>query len=181
MLRYRPFSCASSRFGLGQPEGHVHGAIQLDGGRQLNASLLRLTSRGIEGAEAAVAVRHERAHAKFFGQGAGLLVMGCGVCNCRRLPLRRNVAEEAQSIRLVAALLVLAGLRQRPFGEGVCLLQVASQQLRLPQGETTEQLCRCAIPVAVVRSIACVSSDTASTTRPPRVYAAPKVAAISGK
>ena len=30
------------RFGLGQPEGHVHGAVQLDGGGQRGAGLLRL-------------------------------------------------------------------------------------------------------------------------------------------
>jgi hypothetical protein len=40
----------------------------------------------------------------------------------------------------VAAFLVPTGERQRPLGEGVRLLQVASQHLRLPQGETTEHL-----------------------------------------
>ena len=35
--------------------------------------------------------------------------------------------------------------------------------------------------VAMVCSIACVSSGTASATRPARVYAAPKAAAILGK
>ena len=49
-------------------------------------------------------------------------------------------AEEAQGIRLVAPLLALAGVRQRVLGEGVRLLQAASQQLRLPQEETTERL-----------------------------------------
>ena len=66
--------------------------------------------------------------------------MGFGLLALRGIALRRNVAEEAQGIRLVAAFLVLTGERQRPLGEGVRLLQVASQQLRLPQGETTERL-----------------------------------------
>ena len=60
--------------------------------------------------------------------------MGFGLFALRRLALRRNVAEEAQGIRLVAPFLVLAGERQRPLGEGVRLLQAAGQQLRLPQG-----------------------------------------------
>ena len=35
----------------------------------------------------------------------------------------------------MTAFLVRTGERQRPFGEGVCLLQAAGQQMRLPQGE----------------------------------------------
>ena len=54
--------------------------------------------------------------------------------------MRRNLAEEAQGIRLVATFLVRTGKRQRSLGEGVRLLQAASQQLRLRQGETTERL-----------------------------------------
>ena len=105
------------------------------------AGLLLLAGRGIQRAQAAVAVGLERAHAQFLGQGEGLAVVG--------LRLRRSsegsrcaaiVAEEAQGIRLVATFLVLAGVRQRLRGEGVRLLQAAGQQLRLPQGETTERL-----------------------------------------
>jgi hypothetical protein len=33
------------RFGLGQPEGHVHGAVEVDGGSQGGAGLL--TSAGL--------------------------------------------------------------------------------------------------------------------------------------
>ena len=40
----------------------------------------------------------------------------------------------------MAPFLVLTGVRQRTLGEGVRLLQAASQHLRLPQGETTERL-----------------------------------------
>ena len=87
-----------------------------------------------------MAVGLERTHAEFLGQGEGLAVVGFGLLNLRGLALRRNVAEEAQGIRLVAPFLVRTGKRQRPLGEGVRLLQTASQQLRLPQGETTERL-----------------------------------------
>ena len=87
-----------------------------------------------------VAVGLERAHAELFGQGEGLAVMGGGCVDVRGRAMRGGLAEEAEGIRLVAAFLVLTGERQRPLGEGVRLLQVASQQLRLPQGETTERL-----------------------------------------
>ena len=90
--------------------------------------------------EAEVAVGLERAHAELLGQGEGLAVVGFGLVALRRLAPRRNVAEEAQGIRLVAPFLVRTGERQRTLGEGVRLLQAAGQQLRLPQGETTERL-----------------------------------------
>ena len=60
-----------------------------------------------------MAVGLERAHAEFLGQGEGLLVVGFGRLDLRGLALRRNVAEEAQGIRLVAPFLVLTGERQR--------------------------------------------------------------------
>ena len=87
-----------------------------------------------------MAVGLERAHAEFVGQGEGLAVVGFGLLALRGLTLRRNVAEEAQGIRLVAAFLVRTGERQRPLGEGVRLLQAAGQQMRLPQREMTERL-----------------------------------------
>jgi hypothetical protein len=63
------------RLRLGEPEGHVHGAVQRDGSGQLSLGLLPLASRGVQGAEAAVAVGLERAHAQLLGQGQGLLVV----------------------------------------------------------------------------------------------------------
>jgi hypothetical protein len=69
--------------------------------------------------------------------------MGGGFVDVRGSAMRGNLAEEAQSIRLVAAVLALTGEPQRLLGEGVCLLQAASQQLRLPQGETTVRFRGC--------------------------------------
>jgi hypothetical protein len=57
------------RFGLGQPEGHVHGAVQGDGGGQGGAGLLPLADLAVQPAQPEVAVGHERAHAEFFGRG----------------------------------------------------------------------------------------------------------------
>ena len=78
-------------------------------------------------------MRLERAHAEFLGQGEGLVVVGFSLRTLGGIAPRRNVAEEAQGIRLVAAFLVLTGMRQRTLGEGMRLLQAAGQQLRLPQ------------------------------------------------
>ena len=83
---------------------------------------------------------HERAHAECVGQGDGLEVVGFGQFTPHGIALRRNVAEEAQGIRLVTTFLSLTGMRQHTLGEGVRLLQAASQHLRLPQGEPTERL-----------------------------------------
>jgi hypothetical protein len=86
----------------------------------------------IQGAKAAVAVGLERTHAEFVGQGEGLAVVGYGLIACRRLTLRCNLAQEAQGIRLVAAFLVRTGEYQCLLGEGLRLLQAASEHLRLP-------------------------------------------------
>jgi len=85
-------------------------------------------------------VGHEWAHAELIGEGEGLLVVDLGSLALWRLAPRRNLAEEVQSIRLVATFLVFTGECQRLFGEGVRLRQVASQHLRFTQGETTERL-----------------------------------------
>ena len=82
-VHHRPSTCASAASVCGQPERHVHGPVQLDGGGQLGAGLLPLAGRGIQRAEAAVAVGLERAHAQLLGQGEGLAVVGFG-----RLDLR---------------------------------------------------------------------------------------------
>ena len=90
-----------------------------------------------------MAVGRERAHAKLVGQGEGLLVAGSGLFGFWGVAPRRNVAKEPQGVCLVAPFLVLLGERQGVLGEGVRFLQVASQHLRLPQGETTEGLVVC--------------------------------------
>src|SRR5262245_63695646 len=51
------------RFRLGQPEGHLHGTVEVDGSRKCRADLLPLAGRGIQHAQAAVAVGLEWAHA----------------------------------------------------------------------------------------------------------------------
>jgi hypothetical protein len=67
-------------------------------------------------------VRHERTHAQLPGQGEGLAAVCFGLLALRRLAPRRNLAEEAQSIRLAPPLLVRMGMRQSLLGEGMRLL-----------------------------------------------------------
>src|SRR5262249_23720066 len=68
--------------------------------------------------------------------GRGLGGSGLRRARPRGIAPRCNVAEQAQGICLVAAFLARTGERQRLLGEGLRLLQTASQQLRLPQRET---------------------------------------------
>jgi hypothetical protein len=70
-------------------------------------------------------VRDERAHAEFVSQGEGLMVVCLGLLGLRGIVSCRNVAEEAQGIRLVAALLALTGERQCLLSKAMGLLQAA--------------------------------------------------------
>ena len=85
---------------LGQPEGHVHGAVQRHGGGQLRAGLRSPASLEREQAEAAVAVGHERTHTELRGQRQGLVVARFGVWALCGLALRRDLAQQPQGPRL---------------------------------------------------------------------------------
>ena len=80
---------------------------------------------------------HERAHAEFVGQGEGLLVVGCGQTDLRRIAPYGDLTEEPQRIRLVAQLLMRTGECQRLLGESLRLLQATGQQLRFSPGDDT--------------------------------------------
>src|SRR5687767_11861796 len=90
--------------------------------------------------------RSRRPQERVFGQGgwsheAGMLRQSL---NGERLILGGHAAlrsrRGAQGIGLVVTFLVLAGMRQRALGEGLRLLQMTGQELRLAQSETTERL-----------------------------------------
>ena len=49
-------------FGLGQPEGHVHGTVQVDGGGQGGAGLLFSAGLVVQPAQPVVTVGYERTH-----------------------------------------------------------------------------------------------------------------------
>ena len=61
-------SGSQSRFGLRQPQGHIHGAVEIDGNSQGGTGLRPTARLAVHCAETAVAVRLERTHAQFFGQ-----------------------------------------------------------------------------------------------------------------
>src|SRR5262249_21042889 len=134
------FHLRQRRLGLGEPEGHLHSTVHLQGGRECSAGLLWLTGRCIQRAEAAVTVGLEREHAKLLGQGKGLTVVVSSLTALRVTAMRRNVTEEAHGICLVATFLVRPRECQRALSEGVCLLQMVSQHMRLAEGEATEHL-----------------------------------------
>ena len=60
-----------------------------------------------------MAVGLERAHAEFLGQGEGLLVMGFGLLDLRRVTRAPQSRQEAQGIRLVARVPCAAGQVER--------------------------------------------------------------------
>jgi hypothetical protein len=60
---------------LGQPERHLHGAVQLDSRGEFGPRLLAPSHLTIQRAEVAVTVGLEWAHAQFIGQGEGLPVL----------------------------------------------------------------------------------------------------------
>jgi hypothetical protein len=62
-------------------------------------------------------MRRQRAHAEFHGQGEGVLIVGLGQRDIRRLAPCGDVAEQAQGIYLVTTFLLLTGERQRTLGE----------------------------------------------------------------
>ena len=87
-----------------------------------------------------MAVGLKRAHAECVGQGEGLLVGGFGLFDLQSVAPRRDVAEEAQRIRLMAPFLVLTGMHERLLGEGEGVVQAIGQQMGLPQRESTQCL-----------------------------------------
>src|SRR5262245_572814 len=115
---------------LREPEGHIHGAIEVEGSGESQAGLLHAVHLVlvIQCPEPQVAMRLQGAHAEFFSQGKGLLVVGFGQRALRRLAARRDLAEEAQGIYLITPFLLSTGERQRTFSEGLRLFQTASHQ-----------------------------------------------------
>src|SRR5262245_13713618 len=69
------------------------------------SGLLRLASRGIQQAEAAMTMGLEGTHVQLLGQAEGLAVVGFGLFGLWGMAMRRDLAEEPQDPCLVAVLL----------------------------------------------------------------------------
>ena len=87
-----------------------------------------------------MAVGQEWTHPQFVSQGEGLAVVGFGLLDLRGSRCAAISPRRRRAYAWWPRSWYVTGERQRPLGEGVCLLQAAGQQLRLPQGETTERL-----------------------------------------
>src|SRR5215475_3402817 len=79
---------------LREPERHLHISVQRDGGVQGSTSQLPLAGRGIQRAQAEIAVGLEWAHTKFVGQGEGLAVVCLGLLTLRKPAMRCILTEE---------------------------------------------------------------------------------------
>jgi hypothetical protein len=85
-------------------------------------------------------VCYESTHPQLLGQGKGLEVAGVGLFDLRGITMRGNVAEEAQGIRLRTSFLAGTGMLEGTGGKRVRLLQAASAQMCLAQGEEQRHL-----------------------------------------
>src|SRR5262249_26778955 len=103
------------RFGLHQPETHVHLAVHGRRGSEILARLLSLAGAREELTEAEMAVGDERTHPQFFGDGERVVVVALTVL--RGTVAGPDLAEELEGPRFVGALTALAGKSQRsPYG-----------------------------------------------------------------
>src|SRR5712692_8290558 len=102
-----------------QPEAHVHLAVHRCRRRQMLSGLPMPVGLQEELAQVEVAMGDERTHAEVAGQGQGLAIVAFRRLDSRRIATGDDFAEQAETPRLVAVLLV--ALRQ---GDGLlCTLQ----------------------------------------------------------
>jgi hypothetical protein len=130
------------RFRLGEPERHLHIPVHLDRCGQLGVSLFPLSRLGVYGTETQVAVRLQRVHIKFVGQGKSLAVASVGLFDFWEMALRRDLAEEAQCPRLVAALLMLAADFNRMPGLVQGVFKPSGSQVRFAQRDNAKHMVR---------------------------------------
>jgi hypothetical protein len=100
----------SSKGGFGPigPEGHVHGAVQLDGGGELGTGLFPSAEPGRQHAKTEVTVGLEGAHAEFYSKRHGLLVNILSPFDLWGVVMCIDFAEQPQGPGLVPPLLTLA-------------------------------------------------------------------------
>src|SRR5262245_25015149 len=128
------------RLSLGQPEFHLHGAVQGDGRGQLGVGRPWTSRLRIEATETEVAVGQERAHAQICGERYGLLVGGCGGLDLQGSALRGDLAIQPQGVCLMVLLPVVTGAYQGTLGKLVCLLRVARQEVHFTEMSGPERI-----------------------------------------
>ena len=125
-LKSSPLDLGQRRLGFWEPKGHLHDPIEADRRRQLSTGLLLLAGRGIQRAQATMAVGHDRTHAEFFGEGERLLVAMFGWLGSRGLLMGGDLPEEPQGPRLVPPLLMGTGEVESTLSKLHCLLALSS-------------------------------------------------------
>jgi hypothetical protein len=80
-----------------------------------------------------MAVRLERAHAKFLGQGYGLMIVCSGWLDLQGSVLRSDLTVQPQGVCLIGLLLGVTGACQGTLGKLVCLLRAAGQEMRFAE------------------------------------------------
>jgi cytochrome c peroxidase len=128
------FQLRQCRFGLGDPQEHVHIAVQGESGRERRTRLLPLAGRRVQRAEAAVAVGLQRAHAQLCSQGEGLMVVGFSLRHIGESSVGIEGAKLVQGTHLVLAVLDLPGqVEDLLFEQTLGIVQAA-----LPSTELVE-------------------------------------------
>ena len=126
------------RFGLRQPEGHLHSTVESNRSGQGGAGLLPLAGGGVQGPKAQVTVGLQGTHAEALSQGEGVLVVRGGVHHVWSSTAGGNLAEEPQRPRLLAPHFAMAGVRKRTLGQPVGLLHIPGKEICLPAGDRIE-------------------------------------------
>ena len=98
-------------------------------GGQGDMRLLLLADRGIQRAEAAMAMRLEGTHAACLGQGEGVLVVRVGLTNTGKVVVHGDLAQEPQRLGLAAVSLAGTTIGQRLLGEVTGFSSMAKQEI----------------------------------------------------
>ena len=95
--------------------------------------LMQITCSPVQFAQTDMAVRDERAHAEFFGEGESLAIVVFRLPDIKGIFARRDLAEEQKSVRLVSSLFVLTGETQGALCGGTGIRFPTGQQIRFAQ------------------------------------------------
>src|SRR5262245_11469294 len=116
------------RLTLLQPEPHVHLSAHRCRGDEAVLRLLPLVRAPGELAEAEVAARDQGAHPKVLGECERVAIVSVGLIE--GIPAGGDIAEQAESPRLVVASTALAGNGQSSEGQWESVLEPVGESVR---------------------------------------------------
>jgi hypothetical protein len=103
-------------------------------------SLLSAPYPPVQFSQTNVAVRDERAHPELFSEGESLAIVVFRLSNIRGIFVRRDLAEESESVRLVSSLFVLTGETEGALCGGTGIRFPPGQQIGFAQPEGPQRL-----------------------------------------